>query len=336
MLISDLPPVQERFFNRELSWLAFNRRVLAEAVNADYPLLERLRFLSISGSNLDEFMMVRVAGIAAQVRRQIDELSVDGQTPQQQLGALLEAVKGLIDLQQDVLAGLKDDLAKAGIRIIDNDTLTKVEADWLRDYFEEHVVPVLTPQAIDPAHPFPFIANQGSGILFQLQRSADGAPVTEMILIPPALPRFVRLPGDKGSWVGIEELVRRHATLLFPGFKILGNGTFRVLRDSDIEIEEDAEDLVRYFRTAIQRRRRGKVILLHLQENFDAAAEKLLREQLRLDHALVIKSRGLLAIGGLAAVVEEDRQDLKFDPYNPRYPERVLEHDGDCFSAIRE
>ncbi|AXU20163.1 RNA degradosome polyphosphate kinase [Novosphingobium sp. THN1] len=334
--IEGLPPVQERFFNRELSWLAFNRRVLAEAVNPDYPLLERLRFLSISGSNLDEFMMVRVAGIAAQVRRQIDELSIDGQTPQQQLGALLDAVKNLIDAQQDVLADLKDELADAGIRIIDNDALNKGEAEWLRDYFEEHVVPVLTPQAIDPAHPFPFIANQGTGILFQLQRTADGAPVTEMILIPPALPRFVRLPGSRASWMGIEELVRRHATLLFPGFKILGDGTFRVLRDSDIEVEEDAEDLVRYFRTAIQRRRRGKVILLHLQENFDAAAEKLLREQLRLDHALVIKSRGLLAISGLSAVIEEDRQDLKFDPYNPRYPERILEHDGDCFSAIRE
>ena len=197
--IEGLPPVQERFFNRELSWLAFNRRVLAEAVNPDYPLLERLRFLSISGSNLDEFMMVRVAGIAAQVRRQIDELSIDGQTPQQQLGALLDAVKNLIDAQQDVLADLKDELADAGIRIIDNDALNKGEAEWLRDYFEEHVVPVLTPQAIDPAHPFPFIANQGTGILFQLQRTADGAPVTEMILIPPALPRFVRLPGSRAS-----------------------------------------------------------------------------------------------------------------------------------------
>jgi polyphosphate kinase len=336
MQVEGLPSVQERFFNRELSWLAFNRRVLAEAVNADYPLLERLRFLSISGSNLDEFMMVRVAGIAAQVRRQIDELSIDGQTPQQQLSALLEAVKDLIDAQQDVLFGLKDALAEADIRLIDNDALNKGEAEWLRDYFEEHVLPVLTPQAIDPAHPFPFIANQGTGILFQLQRMADGAGVTEMILIPPALPRFVRLPGRKASWIGIEELVRRHATVLFPGFKILGDGTFRVLRDSDIEIEEDAEDLVRYFRTAIQRRRRGKVILLHLQENFDADAERLLREQLRLDHALVIKSRGLLAISGLSAVVEEDRQDLKFDPYNPRYPERILEHDGDCFAAIRE
>ena len=331
-----LPPVQERFFNRELSWLSFNRRVLSEAVNPDYPLLERLRFLSISGSNLDEFMMVRVAGIAGQVRRQIDELSIDGKSPTQQLGGLLDAVKELIDAQQEVLVGLSQDLAAAGIRLIDNDPFTRAEADWLRAYFEEHVVPILTPQAIDPAHPFPFIANQGTGILFQMQRLADGAGVSEMILIPPALPRFVRLPGESASWIGIEELVRRHAMLIFPGFRVLGHGTFRVLRDSDIEIEEDAEDLVRYYRTAIQRRRRGKVIMLQLQDNFDPDAERLLRDQLRLDHALVIKSKGLLAINGLATVVEEDRQELKFDPYNPRYPERVAEHDGDCFSAIRE
>lgn len=333
---SSLPPVQERFFNRELSWLEFNRRVLAEAVNRDYPLLERLRFLSISGNNLDEFMMVRVAGIAGQVRRQIDELSVDGQTPQQQLGALFDAVKGLVDAQHEVFSGLRSELAVAGIRLIEDEPVNKGEAEWLRDYFEQHVFPVLTPQAIDPAHPFPFIANQGTGILFQMQRVADGAAVTEMILVPPALPRFVRLPGEKAVWIGIEELVRRHAGFLFPGFRILGHGMFRVLRDSDIELEEDAEDLVRYYRTAIQRRRRGRVILLHLQENFDADAERLLRQQLRLDHAMVIKSRGLLAISGLASVVDEDRQDLKFDPYNPRYPERVLEHDGDCFSAIRE
>ncbi|WP_372730632.1 RNA degradosome polyphosphate kinase [Novosphingobium sp.] len=331
-----LPSVQERFFNRELSWLSFNRRVLAEAVNPDYPLLERLRFLSISGSNLDEFMMVRVAGIAGQVRRQIDELSIDGKTPTQQLGGLLDAVKDLIDAQQEVLVGLAQDLAKAGIRLIDNDPFTRAEAEWLRAYFEEHVVPILTPQAIDPAHPFPFIANQGTGILFQMQRLADGAGVSEMILIPPALPRFVRLPGESASWIAIEELVRRHAMLIFPGFRVLGHGTFRVLRDSDIEIEEDAEDLVRYYRTAIQRRRRGKVIMLQLQDNFDPDAERLLRDQLRLDHALVIKSKGLLAINGLATVVDEDRQELKFDPYNPRYPERVAEHDGDCFSAIRE
>jgi polyphosphate kinase len=195
---------------------------------------------------------------------------------------------------------------------------------------------VITPQAIDPAHPFPFVANQGIGILFSLQRIADGAPVTEMILIPPALPRFVRVPGESAVFVSIEELVRNHAGQLFPGFRVLGSGAFRVLRDSDIEIEEDAEDLVRYFRTAIQRRRRGRIILLQLEENFDPDAEHLLRQQLGLDHALVLKTAGFIGISGLAGIVEEDFPALKFEPYSPRYPERILEHDGDCFAAIRE
>ena len=326
----------ERFFNRELSWLMFNRRVLAEARNANYPPLERLRFLSISGSNLDEFTTVRVAGLAGQVRRGIDECSIDGLTPSQQLHSIHVAVEELVAAQQDILAELSDLLRENGIRMVGDRALTKAESDWLSGYFQAHIVPVLTPQAIDPAHPFPFIANQGTGILFSMERVADGAPMTEMIMIPPALPRFVRLPGDDGAWIGIEELVRRHAAHVFPGFRILGDGTFRVLRDSDIEIEEDAEDLVRYFRTAIQRRRRGRVILLQLQDNFDPAAEQLLRQKLELDHALVIKSRGLLAMNGLSQIVDIDRPDLKFEPYNPRYPERVLEHDGDCFAAIRE
>jgi len=332
---TDVPPA-ERFFNRELSWLSFNRRVLAEAKNTDYPLLERLRFLSISGNNLDEFMMVRVAGLAGQVRRQIDETSIDGLTPSQQLRRIYAKVTDLIEAQQVILQDLSVLLDELGIHLIGEEKLDKAETEWLANYFQEHVLPALTPQAIDPAHPFPFIANQGTGILFLLTRIADASPVNEMILVPSALPRFVRLPGEKASWISIEELVRRHAMKLFPGFRIQGHGVFRVLRDSDMEVEEDAEDLVRYFRTAIQRRRRGKVILLQLQENFDPAGEQLLREHLGLDHALVIKSRGLLSMSGLATVVDEKRPELKFEPYSPRYPERVLEQSGDCFAAIRE
>ncbi len=324
-----------RFFNRELSWLAFNRRVLAEAQNPHYPVLERLRFLSISGSNLDEFMMVRVAGLAAQVRQGIDELSIDGLTPAQQLQAAYIGVEELVRAQQAILADLTVQLDAAGICIVGERKLDKTQADWLADYFVQHVFPALTPQAIDPAHPFPFINNQGTGILFTLVRVADGEAVTEMILVPPALPRFVRLPGDPARWISIEELILRNAGKLFPGFRIQGHGTFRVLRDSDIEVEEDAEDLVRYFRTAIQRRRRGKVILLQVQENFDREAEALLREKLRLDHATVIKAGGLLAMNGLSTIVDTDRPELKFEPYIPRYPERVSEHDGDCFAAIR-
>lgn len=331
---SDLPA--DRFFNREQSWLAFNRRVLAEAQNPRYPLLERLRFLAISGNNLDEFMMVRVAGIAAQVRRQIDEVSLDALSPMQQLQAIHGALNDLIGAQYEIYTDLVDRLEHEGARLITDRRLDKAEAEFLADYFERHVLPALTPQAIDPAHPFPFIANQGSGILFSLVRMADGAEVNEMVLIPPALPRYVRLPGQPATWIAIDDLIRRKAARLFPGFRIVGNGAFRVLRDSDIEIEEDAEDLVRYFRTAIQRRRRGRVILLTLQDGFDRTAEAMLREQLRLDHALVITARGPLSMSGLAQLTEEERPDLKFEPYSPRYPERILEHDGDCFAAIRE
>ena len=332
----DLATSPTRFFNRELSWLTFNERVLAEAENPNYPLLERLRFLSISGSNLDEFLTVRVAGIAGQVRRQIEEISIDGMTPTQQLAAVHEEVLKVEAKQQRSWLVLKDKLADCGIRVIGNERLSADGEDWLRNYFLEHIMPVITPQAIDPAHPFPFVANTGIGVLFSLTRLADEAPVMEMILIPQALPRFVRVPGPDAIYMSIEDLICRHAGAIFPGFQLNGNGVFRVLRDSDIELEEDAEDLVRYYRTAIQRRRRGMVIVLQLQGAFDPAAEELLRAQLKLDSALIIKTGGLIGMSGLAALVEEDRPELKFEPYSPRYPERILEHDGDCFAAIRE
>jgi len=337
-----------RFFNRELSWLAFNQRVLAEGRNAHYPLLERLRFLSISGSNLDEFLMVRVAGIAGQVRRRIEEPSVDGLTPVQQLAVVHEGVLRLEASQQEIWAEIKHLLGAQNIHIIGDGCAdahggprepTPAQARWLRDYFLDRILPVITPQAIDPAHPFPFVTNGGMGMLLTLTRVADGAPMIEMVLIPQALPRFIRLGGDAAAgacYIAIEDTIWRHADLIFPGFAVEGHGVFRVLRDSDIEIEEEAEDLVRYFRTAIQRRRRGMVIMLQLQGHFDPVAEQLLRDQLRLDHALVIRSAGVIGISGLAGIVEEDRPELKFEPYSPRYPERVLEHDGDIFAAIRE
>jgi polyphosphate kinase len=332
----DLSTQPARFFNREKSGLAFNERVLAEATNPNYPLLERLRFLSISGSNIDEFLMVRVAGLAGQVRRQIEEISTDGLTPSQALASTHEKVLELEQIQQDTWAGLKVQLAEAGIRVIGDERLDPEREAWLRSYFLGQVMPVITPQAIDPAHPFPFVANQGIGVLFALTRLADDAPVMEMVLIPAPLPRFVRIPGEEAAWISIEDLICRNAGELFPGFGVNGHGVFRILRDSDIEIEEDAEDLVRYYRTAIQRRRRGIVIVLQLQGAFDPSAEGLLRNQLGLDKALIMKTEGLIGFSGLSAICDEDRPELKFEPYTPRYPERILEHDGDIFAAIRE
>lgn len=326
----------ERYINRELSWLAFNERVLAEAENPNYPLLERLRFLSISGSNLDEFIMIRVAGLVGQAKRGIERLSIDGRSPSQQLTAIREAVRGISQKQQDIWRDLRDRLSDAGISIADDRRVDAKTYSALKRYFTEEIAPVITPQALDPAHPFPFVSNQGVGILFMLTRESDGERVVEMILIPSGLPRFVRVPGDDAVYISIESLIARFAKQLFPGFTIEGDGAFRVLRDSDIEIEEEAEDLVRTFRSAIQRRRRGQVIQLEIEENFDSVAEEILREQLGIHEGTVIETDGMIGISGLSDVIAEDRPDLKFANYSPRYPERVLEHDGDCFAAIRE
>lgn len=336
-LIASAPRApDELYFNRELSWLAFNERVLAEASNANYPLLERLRFLAISGSNLDEFVMIRVAGLAGQVQRGIDRLSIDGRTPSQQLLAVRERVAELSQRQQDVWEELHDLLGETGIHVGDEHLVKPEAMAWLQRYFLEEILPVITPQALDPAHPFPFVANGGMGLLFTLTRDADREQVIEMILIPSALPRFVRVPGDEDIYISITNLICRFADHIFPGFTIEGDGLFRVLRDSDIEIEEEAEDLVRTFRSAIQRRRRGTVIQLELEHDFDPVAEQILLEQLGVSDALVLKSSGVIGFESLGEIVAIDRPDLKFPSYTPRYPERIREHDGDCFAAIRE
>lgn len=333
---ADLTAPEDRYFNRELSWLSFNERVLAEARNPAYPILERLRFLSISGSNLDEFVMIRVAGLVGQVRSGVDEVSIDGKTPSQQLAAIKDKIEALEEAQQDALNELRPLLAAKGIHIKGEDRINQQTDEWLRAYFLDHIMPVITPQAIDPAHPFPFVANGGIGALFNLVREEDGSRLVEMVLIPSMLPRFVRVPGEEATYVAIERLICRYAHLLFPGFRIDGDGVFRVLRDSDIEVEEEAEDLVRYFRSAIQRRRRGLVIMLEIDDSFDPQAAELLREKLGLENAILNTTKGMIGVSGLAHVVSEDRPDLKFTPYTPRYPERVMEHDGDVFASIRE
>nr|WP_245755901.1 RNA degradosome polyphosphate kinase [Qipengyuania nanhaisediminis] len=327
---------EERYTNRELSWLSFNRRVLAESENERYPLLERLRFLSISGSNLDEFTTVRIAGLEGQVQRGIETTGIDGLSPRQQLDAIREQVLALEDRQQESLEVLRDLLASEGILIATVEQLDRKSQSWLKDYFTTDILPLITPQAIDPSHPFPFVASGGMGVLFRLKRGKRKGELVEMVLIPSGVPRFVRVPGELAIYVAIEQLVTQFADQLFPGFKILGDGVFRVLRDSDIEVEDEAEDLVRYFRTAIQRRRRGRAVMLELDDECDASAEALLREHFDVDAAMIVKTGGMLGLHDLSSICNEPRPDLKFTPFSPRYPERVLAHDGDCFSAIRE
>ena len=325
-----------RYFNRELSWLQFNRRVLEEASNRSHPLLERLRFLSISGSNLDEFFMVRVAGLRGQQIRKIEELSVDGMTASEQLEAVTIEADALMADQQKLWQQLRKHLAKEGIAVIDPSEIGKKAEAAVEQHFREQILPVLTPQVLDPGHPFPFIPNLGLSVIFEMRRLHDKELVRQLIMIPSALPRFIRVPGSRRRFVPIEELIKSYVGLLFPDHKLLAAGAFRILRDSDIEVEEEAEDLVRYFRSAIKRRRRGRVIRLKMQRGLPSRIQKLIRHALGGEESIVTETIGFLGIGDLAQLVEEDRKALKFKPYTPRFPERILEQDGDCFAAIRQ
>jgi len=328
------PEPNDRYFNRELSWLAFNRRVLEEACNEAHPLLERLRFLSICGSNLDEFFMVRVAGLKGQQAQDVERRSADGLTPGQQLGAIVEEANRLMESQQAIWSDLRTLLDQAAFRILRRDAIDGEADAWLEQHFREQVFPILTPQALDPAHPFPFIPNRGLSVIFDLERISDGEPIRELVMLPATVPRFVRLPGDEARFVSVETLVKRFAPLIFPGYVVHGVAAFRVLRDSDIEIEEEAEDLVRYFKNAIKRRRRGRVIRLELETGMSDALAAVLKSELGGTEAIITESGNLLGLADLAQLTDEDRPDLKFVPFTPRFPERIREFDGDCFAAI--
>lgn len=325
-----------RYFNRELSWLKFNWRVLEEARNTAHPLLERLRFLSISGSNLDEFFMVRVAGLRGQQLQGIEEQSIDGLTPAQQLEAIEQETSALMREQQVQWRALRALLAEAKIQVLGKDDIDPKTSNILLQHFMDHVFPVLTPQALDPSHPFPFIPNQGLSLIFDLIRTSDGEQVRELVMIPPTVPRLMRLPGASARYVAIETVIRHFSDKLFPGFTVHGSGAFRIIRDSDIEIEEEAEDLVRYFRSAIKRRRRGRVIRLKVEAEMPDMLAKLIRRELGGSETVITETDGFLGITDLQILVDEDRANLKFPHYSPRFPERIREHDGDCFAAIRQ
>jgi polyphosphate kinase len=327
---------QGRYFNREMSWLQFNWRVLNEVRNDRYPLLERLRFLSISGSNLDEFFMVRVAGLRGQEILKLDERSIDGLSATQQLALIERDTDALMSSQQAAWGDIQALLVKAGISVLSEHEITKADSAALAAHFRAEIFPILTPQALDPAHPFPFIPNLGLNMIFDLKRIADGEAVRELIMVPPGTARFTKVPGSEGRFVSMEVMLRCFAAILFPGYHISASTAFRVIRDSDIALAEEAEDLVLSFRNALKRRRRGRVIRLEVESQMSNEIEQLILRRLGGGRTIIAETEGLLGIADLSDLVEEDRPDLKFMPFSPRFPERIREHDGDCFAAIRQ
>lgn len=337
---SSLEPVGGRFLNRELSWLAFDRRVLEEAENPGHPLLERLRFLSITSSNLDEFFMVRVAGLKQQVLAGITTPSPDGRTPLQQLGEVRREVH---DIMQDVRAiwhALKRELRESGIAVVDADELTAAERDWLEAKFQADIFPILTPLAMGPTHPFPFIPNRGIALAVQMFDDRAQRNLDALVPIPSQLDRFVRLPGPETRYIPLEKVVRLFLSYLFPPFALKASGVFRVLRDSDLEvddldIEEDSEHLLQNLEVALRRRRRGEVIRLNASADMSSDLLEFLTEQLHVPEEDVFVSEGLIGIVDVKQLITDERPDLLFPPYTARFPERIRDFGGDCFAAIQ-
>jgi polyphosphate kinase len=325
---------QDRFINRELSWLEFNYRVLEEANNPNVPLLERVKFLSISASNLDEFFMVRVAGLKEQVRKGVPSESIDGLSPAEQLEKLLAKSHKLMVDQQECWRQLKDEMKLEGIIIEAKDKLKESDVIWLKKYFITNIFPALSPIAIDPAHPFPFLPNLGLAIVLKLKAEHGKKDLHAVVLLPGKIERFIRLHGKRDRFILLEDVIEICREDLFPSKDIIGYEVIHITRDSDLEIEDDAEDLVSNFESAVKRRRRGSVIMLKVRETMHHDLRAFVISGLNVKTEDIVKVREVPGLDSVMELHSCDRPKLKYKPYEGRFPERINDFGGDCFAAI--
>lgn len=337
--LAQLATSPDRFFNREISWLQFNSRVLEEAANPAHPLLERLRFLSISANNLDEFYMVRYAGLREQKRAGIKRLSQDGLSPTEQVAQIEKVAGALMVEQQKCLNTLKRALAGEGIKIVGANNLNKADKVWLDEHFRDEIFPLLTPLAVDPAHPFPFIPNCGFAVALSLEPTESGAAMTGLVALPASAPRFLKLPGRPSGdqrYIALENVLPLYVDLLFPGYREVGKCVFRVIRDSDIEIDDEAEDLIREFEILLRQRRRGRIVRIKVNADAPPQLRDMVLREMEAEPGDLVLTKGMIGLAQLSDLITDDYRHLQFRPYEPRYPERVREHNGDCFAAIKQ
>jgi polyphosphate kinase len=334
----------ERFFNRELSWLEFNKRVLEESENERNPLLERVRFLAISGSNLDEFYRVRVAGVHEQAVTHILEISPDGMTPQQQVQKINAAVAGIVEKQQARWTALRKELAAESIHLVEAAKLSAEDKAWLEMYFMRRIFAALSAVAVDAAHPFPHVQSQELVVVLDCEREGEDEPrsMYALVVLPNGLDRFIRLPpasADGGGkppvrFVAIESVISFFAHTLLPGFTVKDAGLFRPLRNSEIDFQEKSEDLEKTLRQALVQRQLGEVIRLEMSSSLPKAARELITEGLKIGLEDAVMLDGLFSIADISQLIVSDRPDLLYKPFEIRFPERIAEHDNDCFAAI--
>ncbi len=328
-----------RYINREISWLKFNLRVLNEAGNKNIPLLERVRFLSIAANNLDEFFMVRVAGIFNQIKERIDVVSVDGLNPEQQLEQIVDKTKKLLKISNDTWANLKLDLNKEGIFFVRYDELNSSEKTRLGKYFKENIYPVLTPLIIDPTHPFPFIPNQGLFVVMSMlkKKKSKTKKKFSLILIPKKIDRFVNISNKVGikKYISIENIISSYASYLFTDYKLIKSTSARIIRDSDIEIEEEAEDLVLYLEQALKKRKRGRIVKLEIRSNIDEDIRKFIIKSLEVKKDHIYEIDSFVGTHQIDEIYNKNNSNLIFKPFNPRPLERLKQYNNNYFDAIR-